>query len=283
MQKGKIFLCAINNILSGICSEDCKFCAQSSKYKADIERYSFKSKNLVLQGAKKAYLNGATGYCLVTAGKELDDKRVDYLTSLTHLIKKELPNLRVIACCGLASKEALRELKYAGVSSYNHNLESSEKYYSKICSTHSWSERYKTCENVKSVGLKLCSGGIFGMGETKIDRLNLIDSLLSLKPDSIPINFYVPNPSLPIKKRDINQEEALKVIKKVRESVGNDKIVMVAGGREALFFGDEVKMFEAGANSIVIGNYLTVKGAEPNKDVQMVQNLGYQIAKVCNE
>ncbi len=283
MEKGKIFLCAINNLLSGVCSEDCKFCSQSAKYGAKIDRYSFKAGDLVLKEAKEATKNGAIGYCLVTAGKELDDKRLEYICSATLAIKKELPNLKIIACCGLASKEALGELKSVGVDSYNHNLESSPEYYRQICSTHSWQERYNTCKNVKSVGLNLCSGGIFGMGESQKDRDELIKSLVSLEPDSIPINFYIPNPSLPIKERNIDQDGALEIIKRLKSQISDDKILMVAGGREAIFGGSEQKMFEAGVNSIVIGNYLTTKGFKPDRDRETIQKLGYEVAKVCNE
>jgi len=281
--KKRIFLCAINNVLSGVCNEDCKFCSQSSKYKTEIDRYSFKPIEQVVKEAKEAVKNGAIGYCLVTAGKELDDKRVEYISTATKEIKKVLPNLMIIGCSGTASSEALMELKTAGVDSYNHNLETSKEYYPKICSTHSWEERYQTCQNVKSVGLKLCCGGIFGMGESLEDRESLIKSIISLNPESIPLNFYIPNPALPIKKRTIDFNGAVEVIKEVKALISNKTILMVAGGREAIFRDKEREMFEAGANSIVIGNYLTTKGLAPDLDRQIIKNIGFDVAVGCNE
>ncbi|OQX78220.1 MAG: biotin synthase BioB [Epsilonproteobacteria bacterium 4484_65] len=277
-----IFLCAINNILSGTCQEDCKFCTQSVRYHANIERYNYKKIDQIVTEAKLAKENGALGYCLVTAGKGLDDKKVDFVAHAAQAIKSEVEGLNLIACNGTATKEQLLYLKKYGVDSYNHNLETSERYYADICQTHAWSERYTTCENVKSVGLALCSGGIFGMGETQEDRNDLLKAITSLHPESTPLNFYHPNPALPIKTRNIELIEALDIINKARNLLGEDTLLMVAGGRELLFNGQENKMFEAGANAMVIGNYLTTAGLEPKKDQMMLERLGYEVATSCD-
>ena len=278
----QIFLCAINNILSGTCQEDCKFCTQSVRYHADIERYNYKKIDQIVSEAKLAKENGALGYCLVTAGKGLDDKKVDFVARAAQAIKTEVAGLNLIACNGTANKEQLTYLKEHGIDSYNHNLETSERYYADICQTHAWSERYTTCENVRSVGLALCSGGIFGMGETAEDRDDLLKSIASLQPESTPLNFYHPNPALPIKTRNIELDEAIDIIHKARSLLGEDKLLMVAGGRELLFNGQEHKMFEAGANAIVIGDYLTTAGLEPKKDQIMLEKLGYEVATSCD-
>ena len=278
----QIFLCAINNILSGICQEDCKFCTQSVRYHAEIERYNYKKIEQIVKEAKIAKENGALGYCLVTAGKGLDDKKVDFVARVAQAIKKEVEGLNLIACNGTANKEQLTYLKEHGLDSYNHNLETSERYYADICTTHAWSERYETCENVKSVGLALCSGGIFGMGEERKDRDALLDAIASLSPESTPLNFYHPNPALPIKTRNIALDEAVSIIKKARKLLGEDRLLMVAGGRELLFTGKEHLMFEAGANAMVIGNYLTTKGHAPNQDKNMLATLGYEVATNCD-
>jgi len=277
-----IFLCAINNILSGTCHEDCKFCTQSVRYHADIERYSYKDISTIVQEAKMAKENGALGYCLVTAGKGLDDKKTDFVARAAKAVKSEVEGLNLIACNGTATKEQLTYLKDHGIDSYNHNLETSERYYVEICQTHAWSERYETCENVRSVGLALCSGGIFGMGEKQEDRDALLEAIASLSPESTPLNFYHPNPALPIKTRNINRDEAVEIIKKARTLLGEDKLLMVAGGRELLFNGHEQEMFKAGANSMVIGNYLTTEGLAPNKDKEMLESLGYEVATSCD-
>lgn len=278
----EIFLCAINNILSGTCQEDCKFCTQGVRYHADIKRYTYKSIDQIVSEAVLAKENGALGYCLVTAGKGLDDKKVDYVARAAQAIKAEVEGLNLIACNGTATKEQLTYLKDHGIDSYNHNLETSERYYAEICQTHAWSERYETCENVRSVGLALCSGGIFGMGETAEDRDSLLTSIASLSPESTPLNFYHPNPALPIKTRNIEFDEALEVIKKARMLLGEDKLLMVAGGRELLFNNKEHNMFDAGANAIVIGDYLTTDGMSPSKDRHMLEKLGYKVATSCH-
>jgi len=171
-----IYLCAISNIRSGICREDCKFCTQSAKWGADIKRYKQKEVKDIVNEAKLAKKNRAVGFCLVTSGKGLDDKTLEYVCETSKAILKEV-DIKIIACNGTASKEALKELKKAGVSIYNHNLETSEEFYPSICTTHSWEERFITCENIKSAGLRLCSGGIFGMGESEEDRISLLNSL----------------------------------------------------------------------------------------------------------
>ncbi len=278
----QIFLCAINNILSGTCQEDCKFCTQSVRYHADIERYNYKKIDQIVSEAKLAKENGALGYCLVTAGKGLDDRKVDFVARAAQAIKSEIDGLNLIACNGTATKEQLAYLKKHGIDSYNHNLETSERYYADICQTHAWSERYTTCENVKSVGLALCSGGIFGMGETQEDRDDLLNAITSLQPESTPLNFYHPNPALPIKTRNIELAEAINIINKARTLLGEDTLLMVAGGRELLFNGQENKMFEAGANAIVTGDYLTTTGLEPKKDQMMLERLGYEVATSCD-
>jgi len=278
----QIFLCAINNILSGTCQEDCKFCTQSVRYHANIERYNYKNIEQIVSEAKIAKKNGALGYCLVTAGKGLDDKKVDFVARTAKAIKAEVEGLNLIACNGTANKEQLNYLKTHGIDSYNHNLETSERYYSEICQTHAWSERYETCENVKSVGLALCSGGIFGMGEEEEDRDALLQAIASLSPESTPLNFYHPNPALPIKTRNIEFDEALNIIRKARALLGEHKLLMVAGGRELLFNQKESAMFEAGANAMVIGNYLTTEGLAPNTDKKMLANLGYEVATSCD-
>ncbi|CAA6809461.1 MAG: Biotin synthase (EC [uncultured Sulfurovum sp.] len=281
--KKEIFLCAINNILSGTCLEDCKFCTQSVRYHADIERYNYKAIETIVEEAKRAKSYGALGYCLVTAGKGLDDKKVDFVARTAQAVKAEVKDLNLIACNGTASVEQLRYLQAHGIDSYNHNLETSEAYYPTVCTTHNWSERYETCQNAKSVGLQLCSGGIFGMGESPEDRTALLNSLASLKPESTPLNFYHPNKALPIKSRNISREEALKIVTRARKLFGEDKLLMVAGGRELLFDGCEELMFEAGANSMVIGNYLTTMGDVPQKDRAMLERLGYKVATTCHE
>lgn len=274
----KIFLCSICNINSGTCNEDCKFCSQSVKYKADIERYKQKPMDQILQEARKLESLGALGFCLVTAQKGLDDKTLEFVCNVASTLKREVPRLRLIACNGTASVDQLIELQKSGVSTYNHNLETSRAFYPEVCTTHPWDERYETCENVNSVGLKLISGGIFGMGETQEDRLSMLHSLQELNPVSVPLNFYHHNPALPLNPSPLTADECLDLIRLSRSILSNADRIMIAGGREITFKERQHEIFEAGANSIVLGNYLTTAGREAHTDLEMLQKLGLKIA-----
>jgi biotin synthase len=273
-----IYLCAISNIRSGVCTEDCKFCTQSVKWKIPIKRFKRKEISKIVNEAKLAKKYKASGFCLVSSGKSLDDETLEYVCSATKVILKEV-DISIIACNGTADREKLKELKKAGVKIYNHNLETSREYYPKICTTHSWDERFATCENIKSVGLWLCSGGIFGIGESESDIKSLINSLKMLKPEGIPINFFIGNSALPLKATH-NKEFALNVIKKFANEFKNS-IIMLAGGREVVFKDKWIEAIKAGANSIVIGDYLTTKGEKANNDLTKLQKEGFEIANEC--
>lgn len=273
-----VFLCAICNINSGTCNEDCKFCSQSVRYKADIERYRQKPIENILSEARAARKNGALGFCLVTSNKGLDDKVLDFVCRTAHAIEREKLGLRLIACNGTASKEQLEELKKNGVKAYNHNLETSREFYPQICSTHPWEERYTTCENVNEAGLVLISGGIFGLGETHEERVSMLRSLRELRPTSVPINFYHHNPALHLRPNPLSKEEALELVALTRRMIPEAQRIMVAGGRELMFGSEWPRIFEYGANSIVIGDYLTTRGAAPGGDLQTLRDIGLSIA-----
>ena len=274
-----IFLCAICNIESGTCNEDCKFCTQSVKYKADIQRYKQKELEQIVEEAKRARANNANGFCLVTAGKGLTDKRVAFVSEAARAIKKENLGLILIACNGTASVEQLKTLKEAGVDAYNHNLETAQDFYSKIVTTHTWEERYQTCKNVKEVGLRLVCGGIFGLGETQEQRVSMLESIASLDPMNVPLNFFIPNEALPIEASTIKREEAFELIKLARKMVPNAMKIMVAGGRELMFGEEQYKIFENGANAFVIGDYLTTAGKSAQEDIRELENLGFKITR----
>jgi len=276
----KILLCAISNVQSGNCAEDCAFCAQSAKYKTGVDAFKFKEPSEVVQEAKKARASGAVGFCLVTSGFGLDNKKTDYLASLAAAVKQEVDGLFLIASAGIAGTDELKELKRAGVDSYNHNLETSREFYPSICTTHSWEERFSTCENAKSANLMLCAGGIFGLGESKEDRDSLLASLKSLSPMSSPLNFYHPNPALPIKECSVGTDEALNIIKQAKKELENT-VIMIAGGREHVFGERQVEIFDAGCDSIIIGDYLTTCGQEPTSDYELLKKAGLEALSEC--
>mgnify|MGYP002628827354 CR=1 FL=1 len=275
----EIFLCSICNINSGTCLEDCKFCSQSVRYKADIERYYRKPLEKIKEEAVNARDNGALGFCLVTADKGLNAKTLDFVCSVAKAVAEVAPELRLIACNGTATLEQLLVLKEAGVKAYNHNLETSEAFYPKICSTHPWSERYETCQNVNASGLTLITGGIFGLGETREDRVSMLESLASLNPTSVPINFYHHNEALELEPNPLSVDEALELIELTRKTIPQAQRIMVAGGRELMFGDRQEEIFARGANSIVIGNYLTTAGRVMSKDLNMLDSLNLKVAK----
>lgn len=279
IKNSEIFLCSICNINSGTCNEDCKFCSQSVRYKADIERYKQKHIDEILKEAKTARDSGALGFCLVTADKGLNDKTLEFVCDTAKVLTREVPELRLIACNGTASVEQLLTLKEAGIKAYNHNLETSKAFYPQICTTHSWDERYATCQNVNKAGLVLITGGIFGLGETVGDRISMLESLNSLNPTSVPINFYHHNEALELQANTLTTDEGLNLIKLTKEMIPNAERIMVAGGRELMFGERQNEIFEYGANSIVIGNYLTTSGRIMSKDLDMLKYLNLKVAK----
>ncbi len=276
--KQKIFLCSICNINSGTCNEDCKFCSQSVRYKADIERYKQKPLDEIKQEAIAARDSGALGFCLVTADKGLNDKTLEFVCRVAKAVKEVAPQLRLIACNGTATLEQLLVLKASGVKAYNHNLETSERFYPQICTTHPWSERYETCQNVNKAGMVLITGGIFGLGETAEDRVSMLEALNSLNPSSVPINFYHHNEALELQPNPLTTDEALELVTLTRKTIPNAHRIMVAGGRELMFGDRQEEIFSAGANSIVIGNYLTTTGRAMNKDLDMLKSLDLEVA-----
>lgn len=295
----EIFLCSISNVSSGGCSEDCAYCTQSARYDTGVARYKYKDVQEVIQEARELKKYGMVGFCLVTSGRGLDEKKCEYIASLAQGIKKEISDIHLIACCGRADLDKLKYLKKHGIDSYNHNLEASQKFFSKICTTHTWEERFETCENALRADLGLCSGGIFGLGEGWEDRIELLKSLRELSPHSMPINFFIPNPNLPIKQEKMSVEEALECITLSREYLPNARL-MIAGGREVVFGENQKCMFDAGIDAIVLGNYLTTVGESPKRDldmlksyglgvieakkgVSMLEGYGLKIAKECRE
>ena len=275
----EIFLCSICNVNSGTCNEDCKFCSQSVRYKADIDRYIQKDMDVILEEARTARDNGALGFCLVTADKGITDKSLKFVCSIAEMLTLEVPELRLIACNGTASLKQLLTLKKAGIKAYNHNLETSEAFYPQICTTHPWSERYSTCRAVNESGLVLITGGIFGLGETQQDRISMLEALNSLNPSSVPINFYHHNEALELQPNTLSPQEGLDLIKLTRKTIPNAQRIMVAGGRELMFGDRQNEIFDYGCNSIVIGNYLTTSGRIMSKDLDMLKYLNLKVAK----
>ncbi len=277
----QIMLCAICNIASGNCSEDCKYCTQSAYVNTNIAKYRRKEIQQIVLEAKIAKKNEALGFCLVTAGLGLDDFKLEYVCEAARAVQKEVPDLLLIACNGIASVEQLKELKKVGIFSYNHNLETSKEFFPQICTTHTWQSRFETNLNAKEAGLMLCCGGIYGMGESDEDRLSFRKSLQELKPFSTPVNFFIANENLNLQVPRLSADEALQIIRDTKKALP-ETVVMVAGGREFVLRERQYEIFKAGAGAIVVGDYLTTKGEEPSRDIIKLKEMGFTFASECH-
>jgi biotin synthase len=266
----EIFLCAINNILSGTCNEDCKFCTQSVRYHADIERYTYKTIDQIVNEAKIAKANGALGYCLVTAGKGLDEKKTAFVADAAAQIKEEVKDLNLIACNGTATRDQLLYLKEHGVDSYNHNLETSRSFFKHICTTHDYDRAVATVKTAKAAGLYVCSGGIMGLGESWAQRVELALTLRELEVDSIPLNFLVPVSGTPLADESgLTPYQALLTIAMFR-FVCPTVDIRICGGRQRTFGDFQSLVLAAGANGLMVGNYLTTSGRQWSDDQRML-------------
>lgn len=270
----KVKLCAITNARSGDCSEDCAFCAQSRWHKTKARVYPLLEEKEIFKRARIAQENGAGYFCIVTSGRRIQDKN-DFRKILKAISKiKSRLKLNVDGSLGELSLDQAKALKEAGMLRYNHNLETSASLYPKVCTTHTYADRVKTIENVKKAKLELCCGGIFGMGESWRQRLELILALRAFNPECIPVNFLNPVSGTGLhRQRPLMPIEFLKIIAILRFIFPRQEI-KVCGGREANLRSLQPLMFLAGADSMIIGGYLTTKGNPPQDDLQMIQDLG---------
>ena len=270
-------LCSIINVKSGGCTEDCAFCAQSSKHQTEAPVYPLVDKNRVEAACSSSRAVGAGRFCVVTSGRGIRERELGRLSDMVTAVSAT--GLLPCATLGLSSADDLIRLKDAGLHRYHHNLEASERFFGKVCTTHSYRDRIETVVKAKSTGLSVCSGGIFGMGETWQDRIDLAFALRDLDVDSVPINFLVPVPGTRMAARPLlNRNEALRIVALFR-LVLPEKEIRICGGRNAVFQHAPEALFSAGANGFLIGNYLTTLGRDPADDLAMVQEGGYQIRR----
>jgi len=270
--KGKIELCNILNAKSGACLEDCKFCAQSARHKTKTAAYPLKSKAEMLEAACRAKEIGAHRFDIVTSGDKLSReellKIIDAIKEITAKIK-----IKICASLGSMNDEEFSLLKSAGLSRYHHNIESSPRFFPQIVSTHTFADRLKTIKAAKRAGLEVCSGGIIGMGETMDDRIEMAFILKELDVDSVPLNLLVPIPGTPLAGRlNLSVEEALRSIAIFR-IILKDKIIKIAAGRETILKDSQILGFMAGANGMLIGGYLTIKGRSLDEDRSLVSEV----------
>ncbi|MDW0181828.1 MAG: biotin synthase BioB [Nitrososphaeraceae archaeon] len=262
------------NAKSGNCPEDCSFCAQSTFYETGITKYPLLPDEIILGKAVEAKMNGAASFCLVCAYREPPQNEFEKICKVIERLRKEV-DLDINVSLGFMTPQRAQRLKSLGVKRYNHNLEASESFFSEICKTHDFADRVKTARTVKDAGLELCCGGIIGMGETPKQRIELAFSLSKLEPDEVPINILIPRKGTPkeLENCSINTMDIIRTIA-VWRFIMPKTILKIAGGRE-IYFKDNGKLaLQAGANGIITGGYLTTNGNAPNKDIQMIHEIG---------
>lgn len=265
-------LCAIINAKSGACPEDCSYCAQSSKSKSEIAVYPLATKKTITDKAIEAREAGVKRFCIVTSGRKVGKKELDDIGNMIGEVRKI--GLLPCATLGLLDKDDLSFLRDCGLERYHHNLETSERFFPEICSTHTYYDKLKTIEAAKAAGLSVCSGGIFGLGETWEDRTDMAFAVKELNVDSVPINFLVPVKGTSLGSRDhIHPFEALKIISLYR-FIMPDKQIRICGGRVQALRDFHSLVFMAGADSLLTGNYLTTTGRSYGDDLRLIRDCG---------
>jgi biotin synthase len=268
----RVDLCAIVNAKSGKCPEDCSFCAQSSKSSANITAYALLGRRAVVERAREAKEGGAKRFCIVTSGRCVSEKELRKIADMVSSVRSI--GLLPCATLGLLNREGLLLLKNAGLERYHNNLETSERFFPSICTTHSYGEKVETIRSAKAAGLSVCSGGVFGLGETWGDRIDMAFALRELGPDSIPINFLAPIRGTRLSRRKpLNPLEALKIIS-IYRFILPDTQIRVCGGRLQTLGELNAFVFLAGADGLLVGNYLTTLGRQYKDDLVLIRSLG---------
>jgi biotin synthase len=277
----KVKLNMIINTKSGLCPENCGYCAQSSISTAPIEKYRMMSKESILEGAAQANQLNAGTYCIVASGRGPSNKELDEVVTAVKEIKESY-NMKVCACLGLLKPEQAIKLKEAGVDRYNHNINTSESHHESITTSHTYQDRVQTVELIKEAGISPCSGVIIGMKETKEDVVKMARSLKALDADSIPVNFLHTIDGTPLEGTDeLNPRYCLKVLCLMR-FINPTKEIRISGGREVnLRSLQPLGLYPA--NSIFVGDYLTTAGQESTADHQMLKDLGFEIDYVSEK
>lgn len=274
-RKNRVDLCSIINAKSGACSEDCSYCAQSSKSKAEIAVHPLLKENEIMGKALEAKEAGVRRFCIVTSGRKAGARELREIASMVGKIR----GLGLLPCAtlGLLEKDELSMLRESGLERYHHNLETSERFFPQICSTHTYGDKLKTIEAAKAVGLSVCSGGIFGLGESWQDRIDMSLALRELNVDSVPVNFLIPVNGTPMgNTAPLHPFEALKIISLFRFMLP-DKAVRVCGGRRQVLGEFNAMVFMAGADALLTGNYLTTTGTTYQDDLRLIRQCGLEV------
>ena len=268
----KFDMCSIISGKSGKCSENCKFCAQSSHYKTSIKEYPLLDSENIFKEAKHNADKKVKRFSVVTSGKKLTDNEIDSVCQTYKNIKSKC-DILLCASMGLLTYEQLIKLKQAGVTRYHCNLETSRRFFPNICTTHTYDDKINTINTTKKAGLEVCSGGIFGLGETFEDRIDMFFDIYELGIKSVPINILNPIPGTPFENNKVLSQEEINRTVAIARFILPDAFIRLAGGR--LLFKDKgVSMFSSGANATITGDMLTTEGTSIDEDFDTIKKLG---------
>lgn len=268
-------MCTIINARSGRCSENCKFCAQSSFYDTNVETYPLLETEKIVEGAKYNEERGVKRYSLVTSGKNVTDKETEQIEETLKVLDKET-SISICASLGLLNEAQYRRLKESGLTRVHNNLESSENFFKNVCTSHTFEDKVKAIKEAQKAGLNVCSGGIIGMGESIEDRIDMALKLRELGIKSVPVNLLNPIKGTPFElNKIVSADEFIRVISTYR-FILKDAIIRLAGGR-ALLSDKGKRAFTSGANACITGDMLTTSGMTIKEDQDMVKSLGYEI------
>jgi biotin synthase len=257
---------------TGGCPEDCQFCSQSAQFDTPVLATPFLDTDEVLRAAKETAALGATEFCIVLAVRGPDERTMQRVLELVPLVR-EHTGLDVAVSAGILTEDQARRFAEGGVHRYNHNLETARSFFPEIVTTHTWDERWDTCQLVARHGMELCCGVLLGMGETDAQRLELIGQLQELSPAEVPVNFLNPRPGTPLALRSLTPaKEALKWIALFRLGLP-DVILRFAGGREVTMGELQSAGLTSGINALIVGNYLTTLGRSAEQDLKMLEDL----------
>jgi biotin synthase len=270
----------VEGILSaktGGCPEDCHFCSQSSAFDTPVKATPFLDTDEVLAAARETAELGASEFCIVLAVKGPDERTMERILELVPVVGAET-GLNVAVSAGILSADQARRLAEGGVHRYNHNLETAKSFFPQVATTHTWEERWDTCQLVKDNDMELCCGALLGMGESTAQRLELLGQLVELDPTEVPLNFLNPRPGTPLQiRKPVSAMEALRWIALFRIALPS-VILRYAGGREITLRELQVMGMTSGINALIVGNYLTTLGRSPEEDLQMLDDLQMPIA-----
>ena len=269
----EVHLCSIINAKSGRCAENCAFCAQSAHHTTDAPVYPLVHEDQMVECAKTAETNGSACFGIITSGTTVKGQELEQILAALRRIRKETT---ILPSCslGIIDEETALKLKDAGMDTYHHNLETAESFFPNICTTHEYREDVETVRAVKKAGVKVCSGGIFGLGENAAQRVEMAFTLKELDVDSVPMNFLNPIEGTRLEGASlISAMECLKTIA-VYRLILPEKRITICGGREKNLRDLQSWIFFAGANGTMIGNYLTTLGRNVDTDLTMFSDLG---------